>query len=125
MDFVRFRVIATNTDVAVNPDEIASIAPEPATPADDTQLFIDNMLRVVVSTPIDQVAQRLGADFVRFEAAAVAPFAVYVNRKLVTHVSPNPDVANACFIAGRGRKVAVRGSLDAVLAVLSVPRPGA
>jgi hypothetical protein len=125
MSFVRFRVTATNTEVAVNPDEIVSIAPEANTPANDTQLYIDNMLRVVVDLPIDQVAQRLGPDFVRFDAASPTPFAVYVNRKLVTHVSPNPDVPTACFVAGRGRKQAVRGTLDAVLAILAAPRPGA
>lgn len=123
MGFVRFRMTPPIKDVAVNPDEIISIAPETMTPANDTQLFIDDTLRILVQEPIDQVAEKLGADFVRLQAASTTISTVYVNRRLITHVAPNPDVANVCFVAGRGRKLAVKGSLDAVLAALAAPGP--
>jgi hypothetical protein len=121
MGFVRFRMTPPIKDVAINPDEIFSLAPETMTPANDTQLFIDDTQRLLVLEPIDQVAEKLGPDFVRFAAASATIATLYVNRRLVTHVAPNPDVPNVCFVAGRGRKLAVKGSLDAVLAALAEP----
>lgn len=119
MPFIEFSTIQPYGRVAVNPRQIFSFAPESQTPGDDTELSTDGERTILVTESIVQVASKLGTNFRRFKAASVAGHDVYVNRDIVLHVLPHPQVANVCFIHGMKRRIAVSGGLDDVVQALS------
>lgn len=118
MPFIEFDTIQPYGRVAVNPRQIFSFAPEPQTPADDTELFADGDRTILVSEPVAQVSAKLGPDFRRFTAASTIPHEVYVNSGLVLHVLPHPQVAGVCFVHGLNRRIAVTGTMDEVAQAL-------
>ncbi len=119
MPFVEFETIQPYGKVVVNPDQIFSFAPEPQTPADDTELFADGERSILVAESIAQVSAKLGPDFRRFTAASTAPHEIYINRNLVLHLLPHPQVDGVCFVHGLNRRIAVVGTMDQVAQALS------
>ena len=119
MAFVSFRTIAPYNEVLVNPAKIVAISPEPSTPDGESELLAEANRQIHVLENIDSVAGKLGANFVRLEAASTTIAAVYVNKRLVLQLLPHPQVANVVQVHGRGRQIAVKGTLQEVAQKLS------
>ena len=69
---------------------------------------------IFVTEDIEIVGPQLGADFVRFQAAAVHPITCFINRRAWVSLNPHPQVANVVQIHGKSRFVAVQGSMELV-----------
>lgn len=114
MAFVKFKTIPPYNEVMVNPAEIIAVTPEPTTPENDSELLVDGQRQILVLEAQDAAAQKLGPGFVRFDAASTSYTTVYVNKALVLHLLPHPQVANVVQIHGKVRRIPVKGTLEEV-----------
>ena len=119
MSLIPFDTIAPYGTVHVNPHEIFAFRAEEQTPEDDTVLLADATQSNIVLAPVAAVAAKLGSEFRRLQTASKSPHPVYINRNRVLHVLPHPQVKDVCFVHGLGRRIAVRGALNAVVKALS------
>lgn len=119
MPFVMFPTVAPAFEVAVNPAEVVAAAPDAQAPDDGTELLAAGTRQILVLESLENVVAKLGTDFRELPAASTTFATVYINRKLVLHVLPHPQVAGVCFVHARDRRIAVNGSLADVVEALS------
>ena len=105
--------------VAVNPADVFCIVPEPQTPDVDCEIRYDSPKQVLALATADATADRFKAGFKRLPAASLDFDHAWINPARVTSVVPHPQVANVCFVLSVARRIAVRGSLDAVVEALA------
>ncbi len=105
--------------VAVNPEDVFCIVPEPQTPASDCEIRYDAPKHVLALATADATASQFAADFRRLRAASLDFDHVWINPRRVTSVVPHPQVGQVCFVLSAARKVAVKGDLQAVVAALA------
>jgi hypothetical protein len=117
MTFVKFKVPGGG-EIAVRREDVFALAPDSSTVDDDTEIWWDGPREALALEPLAQVAQKLGPDFVAVPAASTTFQRYVVNRKLVTAIIPHPQVAGVCFLQGKSRRIAAKGSLDELLAAL-------
>jgi hypothetical protein len=119
MPFVTFKTVEPYREVVVNSNEVFGVVPEPSTLQNDCELLADASRQILVLEPADQAAAKLGADFRQFEAASTSFSVAYVNRRLVLHILPHPQVKGVCLVHGRNRRMAVKGTLAEVSSKLA------
>lgn len=105
--------------VAVNPADVFCIVPEPQTPTEDCEIRYDAPKHVLALATADETADRFGADFRRLAAASLDFDHVWINPGRVTSVVPHPQVKAVCFVLSAGRKIAVKGELQAIVDALA------
>lgn len=104
--------------VAVNPADVFCIVPEPQTPAEDCEIRYDAPKHVLAIATADATAAKFDADFRRMTAASLDFDHVWINPMRVTSVVPHPQVDEVCFVVSAARKIAVKGTLEAIVAAL-------
>lgn len=114
MPLVKFPTIPPYNEVIVNSEEIIAAFPKTSTQEVDTELLADGPRQIVVLVQLDQVAQKLGAEFVRFDAASTSHSTVYVNKRMILHLLPHPQVPGVVQIHGNNRVIPVKGTLQDV-----------
>ncbi|GEM_PF-6565369 len=105
--------------VAVNPADVFCVLPEPQTPDEDCEIRYDSPKHVLATETADTIAQRVGGDFRRLDAASLDFSYVWINAYKVASVVPHPQVPDVCFVLSATRKLAVKGDLTAALAALA------
>jgi hypothetical protein len=121
MPLVTLPAPAPYNEVTLNSDNLFAAMGDPPNPRGSSDLVLDSAggRSIFVTEDIEIVGPQLGADFVRFQAAAVHPITCFVNRRAWVSLNPHPQVANVVQIHGKSRFVSVQGSIESVRNALS------
>jgi hypothetical protein len=105
--------------VFVNPEGAFLLASHNVSGQSATRIVIGPGRSIITLEPIDSVAAKFGAGYVRFETPSGNPAAVYINRSRVTHLMTLADPNSVVHVFSGSLSQAVKGSLADVAGILN------